>query len=193
MGIFTPTEAGAMACFGAIMLGLMTRGLSFRGFVTSGLEAIRINGIMLFIFVFAFAFSRFLAMSNLPYDFGEWFVGLGLSPYVIISAILLIYMGLGCVMNAIPAVIITLPIFYPIAMAAGFDPLWFGVLITLMVALGQITPPIGMNVFAMSAIAKDVPVYSIFRGVLPFWIAFMVVAVILILFPQISLFLPSLM
>ena len=150
-------------------------------------------GVVMFIFVFAMAFSRFLAVSNLPNDLAKWIGGLGLPPIAIISLILFIYMILGCLMNALPAVILTLPILFPIAMAAGFDAVWFGVLIVVMVELGQITPPIGMNVFAMSAIATDVPMYTIFRGLLPFWGAFIILVVILVLFPQISLFLPNLM
>ena len=155
--------------------------------------AVRMTGIIFFIFVFAVAFSRFITVTNLTSYMAEWIIGLGLSPYAIISLILFIYMILGCLMNALPAVILTLPLFFPIAMAAGFDPIWFGVLIVVMVELGQITPPIGMNVFAMSAIDKDVPMYSIFKGVLPFWGAFLVQVVILVLFTKIALFLPSMM
>jgi len=94
-------------------------------------------------------------------------------------------------MNSLPAVILTLPIFFPIVIASGFDPIWFGVMVVVMTELGQITPPIGMNVFAMAALQKDVPMYTIFRGVFPFWGAFIVQIAILIMFPQISLFLPS--
>ncbi len=112
-------------------------------------------------FIFAIGFSHFLASTNLPYDLADWIIRLGLSPYAIISLMLFIYMILGCLMNAIPAVIITLPIFFPIAMAAGFDGVWFGVVVVVMIQLGQITPPIGMNVLAMAAIAIDLPMSSI--------------------------------
>jgi len=193
MGVFTPTEAGAIGAGGALVISLARRRLTFKSFTESIAEAVRMTGIIFFIFVFAIAFSHFLALTKLTYELANWIIGLGLSPYVIISLILFIYMILGCVMNSLPAVILTLPIFFPMAMAAGFDPVWFGVLITVMVDLGQITPPIGMNVFAMSAIATDIPMYSIFRGVLPFWVAFIVLVIILVIFPQISLFLPSFM
>ena len=96
-------------------------------------------------------------------------------------------------MNALPAIILTLPVLFPIAMAAGWHEVWFGVIIVIMLQLGTITPPIGMNVFAMSVVAKDVPMYSIFRGILPFWAAFIVLSIILVAFPQICLFLPGLM
>jgi TRAP-type C4-dicarboxylate transport system permease large subunit len=96
-------------------------------------------------------------------------------------------------MNALPAIIITLPILFPITVKAGIDPILLGVIIVVLADLGQVTPPIGMNVFAMSAIARDIPMYGIFRAIIPFWAAFLVFIVILIMFPQISLFLPSLM
>ncbi len=192
-GLFTPTEAGAAGAFGAIILGVAMRGLTFKGLVDSLLSSVRIASIMMFIFVFAFAFAHFLALSTLPYVAADWIVSLGLSPYGVLFFILFIYMVLGCIMPSIPAVIITLPIFFPVVMEAGFDPILFGVLITFMIALGNITPPIGMNVFGMAAVVKDVPLYDIFRGVLPFWGAFLVVIVILVFFPEISLFLPNLM
>lgn len=192
-GIFTPNEAGAIGCFGALVIGLVMKRLSWKSLTTSMIEAVRLNGIMMFIFIFAFAFSHFLAATKLPYEASRAIIALDLSPYALISLILFIYMILGCLMNSAPAVILTLPILYPIAMSAGFDPVWFGVLIVVMVQLGQITPPIGMNVFAMAAIAKDVPMYSIFKGVLPFWAAIIFIVIILVIFPQISLFLPSLM
>ena len=193
MGVFTPTEAGAVGAFGALTIGFARRRLSLKAFTDSAFEAVQTTGMIMFIFVFAISFSHFIATTQLTTILAQWIIGLNLSPLAIISIILFIYMILGCIMNATPAVIITIPIFFPIAMNAGFDPVWFGVLVTVMVELAQITPPIGMNVFAMSAIARDVPMYSIFRGVLPFWGAFLVLVVILVAFPQISLFLPNLM
>lgn len=193
MGILTATEAGAIGSFGALVIGLTRRRLSLKGLANSATEAVRVNGLIMFIFVAATAFSHVVAATRLPYILADWVIGLGLSPYALISIILFIYMFLGCVMNALPAIILTLPVFFPMAMAAGFHPVWFGVLIVVMADLGQITPPIGMNVFAMSAIAKDVPMYDIFRGVLPFWGAFIVLTAILVAFPQISLWLPSMM
>ncbi len=193
LGIFTPTEAGAVGAFGALVIGLIRRRLSFKGFSASITGAIKMNSMIMFIFLLATAFSRFLPITNLPYMLAHSVTAFSLSPYLVMAMILLIYLFLGCVMNAIPAVILTLPIFFPIAMEAGFDPLLFGVLVVIMVQMGTITPPIGMNVFAMSAIAKDVPMYGIFKGILPFWIAFIILVVILVAFPQISLTLPSFM
>ncbi len=190
-GIVTPNEAAGIGATGTIAISLITRRMSIHSFVKSLERALELTATIMLIFVFAFAFSHFVAMTGLTDDLAAWVIGLGLGKYALISCILLFYVLLGCVMNALPAVMLTLPIFYPIAVEAGFDPVWFGVLIILTVELGVITPPIGMNVFAMSAVAKDVPMYDIFKGVVPFWGAFVVVAVILVLFPEISLWLPE--
>lgn len=192
-GVFTPTEAGAIGAFGALTIAAARRRLTRRTLVDALHASVQMVGTIFIIFVFAMAVVHFLAVTTLPYALSDWVISLNLSGNAVMAAILVIYMILGCLMNALPAVILTLPIFYPIAMAQGFDPIWFGVMIVVMVNLGQITPPIGMNVFAMSALAPDVPMYDIFRGVLPFWGAFLVFIVILVLFPQISLFLPNLM
>jgi len=192
-GIFTPTEAGAIGAFGALVIGIIRGRLKLRGFLDSALEATQLTGAIMFIFVFANVLGVFLSTTGLPYRLAEWITSLDLSVYGLISLILFIYVILGCLMNALPAVILTLPIFFPVVMSAGFDPVWFGVLIVVMVQLGTVTPPIGMVVFAMAGIARDVPMYTIFRGVIPFWVAFLVLVIILVLFPQISLFLPNLM
>ena len=120
-------------------------------------------------------------------------IGYHLGPYQLIGAILLFYIVIGMFMNALPALVLTVPLFYPIAMSAGFDPVWFGVLVVVMVELGVVTPPIGVNVFAIASMTSDVSMYQIFRGVFPFWVAYLVLILLIILFPQISLFLPSLM
>ena len=192
-GIFTATEAGAIGSFGALVIGFIRRRLNFKGLINSMSEAVRMNGLIMFIFVSATAFSSVIATTQVPHELASWVTSLHLSKYAILAVILIIYMVLGCLMNALPAIILTLPIFFPITKEAGIDPVLLGVLIVVMADLGQITPPIGMNVFAMSAIAKDVPMYSIFKGILPFWGAFLILIIILVLFPQISLFLPNLM
>jgi len=192
-GIFTPTEAGAIGAFGAIVIGLARRRLSFKGFVNSVTEAVVMVGILMFIFIFATAFIKFIAITRITFGLADWITGLGLNKYIIITFIIIIYMFLGCVMNALPAIILTLPVLFPIAMGAGWNEIWFGVIIVIMLQLGTITPPIGMNVFAMSVVVKDVPMYSIFRGILPYWVAFIVLTIILVAFPQICLFLPGLM
>jgi TRAP-type C4-dicarboxylate transport system permease large subunit len=143
--------------------------------------------------MFATAFSRFIAISGLTQQLANLVISFQLGKYELIAAILVFYVLIGMFMNALPALVLTVPLFFPIAMNAGFDPVWFGVLVVIMVELGVVTPPIGVNVFAIATIAKDVSMYDIFRGVFPFWIAFLVLIGLIVLFPQISLFLPSLM
>lgn len=192
-GFFTPTEAGAAGAFGAIIIGIARRRLNLKNLLASMFDSIRLVSTIMIILVFSVAFCRFLAATNIPYDLSNWVIGLGLSRYVIIALVIFIYMVLGCLMPALPAIILTLPMFYPMAMNAGWDPIWFGVIIVIMLQLGTITPPIGLNVFAMAGVAKNVPMYDIFAGVLPFWVAFIVFIAILVAFPQICTFLPSLM
>jgi TRAP-type C4-dicarboxylate transport system permease large subunit len=148
---------------------------------------------MIFIlFICAMMFMSFLALTGLPYEVASWVTNLGYGEIAILSVIMLIYIPLGCLMDGNSMMVLTLPIFFPIVDALGIDPIWFGILVVVVVELGQITPPVGVNVFIMKGVT-DIPLYSIFRGVIPFMIADVVVLAILILFPQISLFLPELM
>lgn len=191
-GIFTPTEAGAVAVIGAIFITLARRKLTLSNFNDSLMMAIEFVAILFFIFIFAMNLSFFLTLSNLPAALANWVGNSNLSPYGIIALILLIYMFLGCIMNVLPAIIMTLPIFFPMVMEAGFDPVWFGILVCVMLEMGVITPPIGLNVFLMSSLS-NVPIYSIFRGIFPFWIAMCIGVALLVAFPQISLWLPNMM
>jgi len=193
LGFFTPTEAGAIGVFSAIVIGVALRRFNFRGFVNSLVSGMRLTSIVFFIFVYATAFTQYLTVTQLPVVLAEFVSGLALPPYAILSIIMFVYLLLGCVMNALPALILTLPIVFPTVVALGFDPIWFGVLLVILVEIGQITPPIGMSVFAMKGVAREIPMYKIFAGVLPFWLVLLVVIVILTIFPQISLFLPNIM
>lgn len=192
-GIFTPNEAGAIGAFCALAIGLGMRRMSLAGLRDAVLGSIGLAAMVFFIFIYAIALSQFLAVTQLPVTLAEYVAGLDASPYVTLSIILLTYLVLGCVMNALPVVILTLPIVFPTIKALGFDPIWFGVLLVMMVEIGQITPPIGMSVFALAGIAKDVPMYTIFRGVLPFWLVMVLTVVLVMIFPQLALFLPELM
>jgi len=146
------------------------------------------------IFMFATAFSRFIAVSGLTQQLAALIIGWELGKYQLIGAILAFYVLIGMFMNALPALVLTVPLFYPVAMAAGFDPIWFGVIVVIMVELGVVTPPIGVNVFAIAAMARqDVSMYEVFYGVFPFWIAFALLIGLIVVFPEISLYLPSFM
>jgi len=193
VGIFTPTEAGAIGACGALIIGLSKRELSWQRLVTALLESGRTVAMLLIILVGAFMLSYFLAASKAPFLISNFVVGLGVSRYVIFIFILLVYAFLGCVMNIVPAMIITLPTLFPTIIGLGFDPIWFGVIMVVMIEMGMITPPIGMNVFVIRGVAQDVPIETIFRGIFPFVLAMVLGIVILTLFPQIALFLPSMM
>lgn len=192
-GFVTPNEAGGLGVCGALLISILTGRLTFSAFRQSIEQALRLTAIIIVIFMFATAFSRFIAISGLTEQLANLIVGFDLGKYQLIGAILLFYVVIGMFMNALPALVLTVPLFFPIAMSAGFDPIWFGVIVVIMVELGVVTPPIGVNVFAIATMAKEISMYDIFRGVFPFWIAFLVLVVLIIIFPQICLFLPSLM
>jgi tripartite ATP-independent transporter DctM subunit len=192
-GMVTPNEAAGLGVFGALLISVVTRRLTLRNFRHSIAEALRLSAGIIVIFMFATAFSRFIAISGLTQQLASLVIGYDLGKYELILAILLFYVVIGMFMNALPALVLTVPLFFPLAMNAGFDPVWFGVIVVVMVELGVLTPPIGVNVFAIASIAKDVTMYQVFRGVLPFWSAFLILIALLIAFPQICLFLPGLM
>jgi len=189
-GVFTPTEAGAIGAFATIIVTLALRRFTLGGFLDSLMETVRMTAMIFFIFVYANSITQFLAVTKLPFALAGFINGLAVPPYVTLAVVLGAYLFLGCVMNSLPALILTLPIIYPTVVALGFDPIWFGVLLVIMVEIGQLTPPIGMNVFMLSGIC-NVPMYSIFRGVIPFWITQLGIVGILIAFPQIALWLPN--
>jgi tripartite ATP-independent transporter DctM subunit len=192
-GLVTPNEAAGLGVFGAIVIALLMRRLTLEAFWNSITQTLRLTAGIIIIFMFAMVFSRFIAISGLTQQLADLVIGMELGKFEIIIAILVFYVVIGMFMNALPALVLTVPLFFPIAMNAGFDPVWFGVLVVIMVEIGVVTPPIGVNVFAISALAKDVPMYDIFRGVLPFWIAYLALIALIIIFPGIALFLPSLM
>lgn len=192
-GAVTPNEAGGLGVVGALGIGLVTKRLSLSGMWHALEKALRLTAGIILIFMFATVFSRFIALSGFTAELGQLVTDLDLGKYQLMAAILVFYVLIGMFMNALPALVLTVPLFFPLVMSAGFDPIWFGVVVVVMVELGVVTPPIGMNVFAIASIAKGVSMYEVFVGVMPFWIAFVLLIILLIAFPQISLFLPSLM
>ena len=191
-GIFTPTEAGAIGAFGAIVISAIGRRLTRQNLLASLFETARTTGMIAAIILGAFIFMRFLAISNLPFTLSEIISGIALNRYVIFAIIVVLYILLGMFMDIIPAVVLTIPILYPVILALGFDPIWYGVVLVILMEMGMITPPIGMNVFLLAGITGT-PVGTIFRGVWPFVAAELLCIIILTIFPQIALFLPSMM
>ena len=191
-GIFTAYEAAAIGSFAVVVMGVITRRLTIKNFFDGVIGASKVTALILFIFVYANALGQLLAISQIPTTLANFITGLEISRYGTLLAIYVLYLLLGCVMNVIPAMILTLPILFPTIINLGFDPIWFGIIVTILLEVGVLTPPIGMNVFAMSGIIKEVPIYTIFRGVFPFWLVMISVLLILTLVPQISLVLVNL-
>lgn len=192
-GIFTPTEAAAAGAFLTLVIALVRRQLSWRGFVQSLSDTTKISCMVMVIVMGAVVFGHFMAITRVPFDLANWVGSLPLPSHVILGLIILVYLIGGCFMDALAMIMLTVPIFFPVVLALGFDPIWFGVIIVLVTEMGVITPPVGVNVYVVHGVAKDVPLETIFRGVLPMLLAMLVCNLLLILFPQIALFLPGLM
>lgn len=192
-GIFTPTEAAGVGAFGALVLGLIKRKLNRHKLLLSLSNATKNTAMLMLMLIGADIFSYFLTMSQIPFILSDIVVGLPVPKEVTVWAILFVYIILGCIMPIIPAIILTIPIFLPVVTGLGYDPIWFGVIVVTMAEMGQITPPVGINVFALSGVAKDVPLGTIFKGIFPFLIADVVRVALVFFFPWLALWLPSLM
>jgi C4-dicarboxylate transporter, DctM subunit len=193
IGLFTPTEASAVGVLGAYLIMLGRRQFTRENVIGSLLSSGRTTGMIFSILIGAMIMNYWLGISELPLRTAEFVANLPLHPIGILAAILIIYIILGCLMDSMPMILLTIPIFYPIIVKMGFDPIWFGVLVVRVVEIGLITPPIGLNVFIIRGVAKDISTFEIFSGVTPFFVADIVCVFLLVVFPQISLFLPSLM
>jgi C4-dicarboxylate transporter, DctM subunit len=193
IGLFTPTEAAGIGAFGTIVIALIGSHLTWRGFARSLNETTRISCMILVIVAGATVFGHFLAVTTIPAQIGQWVGELPLPPFVIISLIILVYLLLGCLMDSLAMIMLTIPVFYPVVTTLGYDPIWFGVVIVLVAEMGVITPPVGINVYVVAGVARDVPLQTIFRGTMHMMIALLLTALLLIIFPQIALFLPGFM
>jgi len=190
-GLFTPTEAGGMGAGGAFLIGVLRRQLSLSDIRASLLQATRTAAAVFTVLIGALLFGYFLTITQTPQTVTEFLTGLGVGRYGVLALIMLMYLVLGCLMDAMAMIILTVPIIFPVIKALGFDPIWFGVIIVMTVELGLIHPPVGMNVFVIKSVVKDVSFATIFMGVLPFIVTDLVRLVILIAFPTIALYLPA--
>jgi len=191
-GWFTPTEAGAVGAAGVLGVALLKRSISWEGFNKSLLDATRTTAMIMLLIAGAMIFGRLMAISRVPFELAQLAGSLPLPPFAVMAVILLIYLILGCFIDALAMILLTIPIFYPIAVnTLGYDPIWFGVIIVLTVAMGVITPPVGMNVYIIKGIAPDIPLETIFKGIWPFLWAIIVCLAIMMAFPQLTTFLPS--
>ena len=193
MGIFTPTEAGAIGAMGTLVIAVARRNISVKGLVGALVETTRISCMVLVIVAGATIFGHFLAVTRIPFDVANWVTGFNLPSAVIMALIIGVYLVGGCFIDALAFIMLTVPIFYPVIVSMGYDPLWFGVIIVLVTQIGVITPPVGVNVYVVSGVARTVPLEVIFKGVIPMLIALVAGVMLMIPFPQIALFLPGLM
>jgi tripartite ATP-independent transporter DctM subunit len=190
-GLFTPTEAGGMGAGGAFVIGMLRGRLDRTEIRRSLLQATRTAAAVFTVLIGALLFGYFLTITQTPQKVTTFLTGLGLGNYGVLALIMLMYLVLGCLMDAMAMIILTVPIIFPVITHLGFDPIWFGIIIVMTVELGLIHPPVGMNVFVIKSVVKDVSFATIFKGVIPFIITDLIRLVILIAFPIIALWLPS--
>lgn len=193
LGFFTPTEAAGVGAMGTLAIALMGLNLTWHTFLRALNETTRISCMIMAIVAGATVFGHFLAVTTIPTEIGVWVSQLPLPPAVIIGMIILVYLFLGCLMDSLAMIMLTIPIFYPVVTTLGYDPIWFGVIIVLVAEIGVITPPVGINVYVVGGVARDVPLHTIFKGALHLLSAMVILAVLLIIFPELALYLPSLM
>ena len=192
LGWFSPTQAGGAGAAGALLIGLVRRQLTWESFLNAVKDTLRITCMIMVIVAGAMVFGHFMAVSKIPLVLADWVSALPWPPAAVMAVIVFLYLIGGCFMDSLAMIMLTVPIFYPAVIALGFNPIWFGVIIVLVVEMGVITPPVGINVYVVKGIADGVPLETIFKGVWPFLIAEIVMVGILMAFPQIATFLPSL-
>jgi C4-dicarboxylate transporter DctM subunit len=193
LGVFSPTEAAGVGAFGAFIFGLARRRLGWQALKDSLIDTGKTTAMIFIIILGAMILGYFLAVSRIPFVLADSVGALAVNRYVILVLILLVYLFLGCMMDSMAIMLLITPIFFPLAMSLGFNPIWFGILITRVTEVGLITPPVGLNVYIIRGVARDVPMQTIFRGIVPFIIADVCHIALLIAIPQLSLFLPGFM
>jgi C4-dicarboxylate transporter DctM subunit len=190
-GVFTVNEAAAVGASVALLLALFRRRLSRLNFLSCLGDTASNTGLIFIIIIGASVFSYFATLSGLPAATVDWIESLGLPPLMVIALLMVFYLILGSIFDTIAAMVLTLPFVYPLITGLGYDPIWWGVVNVVVIELGMITPPIGINVFVLHGMAKDLPLGTIFRGVVPFVFADLARLIVLVLFPPLSLWLPA--
>jgi tripartite ATP-independent transporter DctM subunit len=192
-GWFSPTEAAGIGAFSALVLGLARRGLDWNGLVQCFADSIRTTCMLFLVVMSAFIFSYFVVQTQLPGVLVGWIRAWDVGPVMLIVILMIFYIIMGCFMDGGGMVLITVPIFLPLIVANGYDPVWFGVMLVVVVELGLIHPPVGMNIFVIQARVPDVPILRVYQGIIPFLIAPMLLLAALVAWPQIALWLPNLL
>jgi C4-dicarboxylate transporter DctM subunit len=190
-GMFTATEAAGMGASGAFIIAVARRKLSRADFWRCLIESLRTTAAVFTILIGALIFGYFLTITQVPQKLTAFLTGLGIGPYGVLILIMLMYLVLGCIMDAMAMIILTVPIVFPVITALGFDPIWFGVIIVMTVELGLIHPPVGMNVFVIKSVIREVKLSTVFYGVMPFVLTDILRLAILIIFPILATWLPS--
>ncbi|WP_045215257.1 TRAP transporter large permease [Desulfonatronovibrio magnus] len=192
-GFFTPTQAGAVGSFIALVIGVAGGNLSLRGFYLALTDTLRISAMIMAIILGAVIFGRFLAVTRLPFELAGIVGELALPSFLVILLIGLVYILGGAIMDALALLIITIPIFFPVAQSMGYDPVWFAVFITVVTTLGAITPPVGINTYIVASMGHGVQLPEVFKGVLLFLPCFVLLLLLLIIMPGLATFLPGLL
>jgi tripartite ATP-independent transporter DctM subunit len=190
-GWFSPTEAAGVAAFAAIVIAAATGQLSWRSFYEALIETLQTTAMLMFIIVGAWIFAYFVVQTRLPKGLVDLVNYFELAPWAVITIILIFYIILGCVLDSVAIILVTVPVFLPVVLAMGYDSVWYGILMVVVVEIGLITPPVGLNIFVMRAQLPDVELMTMFRGIAPFLVADAALIVLLLLFPQIALWLPG--
>lgn len=189
-GLATPAESAAFGVVGALVFGIAKRTLTWRGLLNALDQTVRTTSMIFLIIIGADLFGYFMALSQLPLAMATWLIHLNVGALGVLWIILILYLILGCVMDELAIILLTVPIFFPVVMQLGFDPIWFGVIIVVTVQIGLVSPPVGLNVFVIAGMARDVPIPRIFRGIMPFLAAMVVLLVLLTVWPDLALILP---
>lgn len=191
LGAFTPVEASGIGAALVILIALASRALTARQFVKAVNDTVRTSAMLYMIVVGANVLNPFLALTDIPQALGQGLEALGLGSYGTLAVILLSYVVLGMFLDGLAMLVVTIPIYYPVILAAGFDPIWFGVIAVIVIEMGMITPPVGLNVFVVRGVAGDVALRTVFAGVIPFLVAMIATLFLIIAFPQIALTIPN--
>ncbi|WP_251310417.1 TRAP transporter large permease [Halomonas sp. NCCP-2165] len=191
LGVFTPTEAAGIGAMGAFVIALLRRALTPQVVMNVLMDTVRTTAMLFAVVLTALIFANFINRAGLPDDLLAFVNGLEVAPFMVILVILAIYVLLGCVFESMSMMLLTVPVFFPVVAGLGFDLVWFGILVVIVIEISLITPPVGMNVFVLRAVLPDVSTGTIFRGVTPFWFAGMARALLVLVFPGIVLLLPQ--
>jgi tripartite ATP-independent transporter DctM subunit len=189
-GWFTPTQAGAIGSVGAIIIGVITRELTWKKFLEATVDGLRISCMILLLIAGATVFSHFITRTTMPFVLAEWVGSLSVPPVIVMILIFVFYFILGTFLDAMATIVLVIPILFPMVINLGYDPIWFGVMVTLESMAAVVTPPDGVNVYVVKGITRDVPIETIFKGTIPYLVPFFAGVALLLAFPQLATFLP---